>query len=194
MLKDEFPAAGPPHALPPPQAACSHTAARRCLGVTLAKLDATIAPEIASQYGVSGYPTLVLFTADGGHENLKQFGPHNDAYMALFLAKRVLGAIVEPLSSAGEVDAFRERAEVVSVLYTDDVNSQAAQAFMSASMKLSSMVRRAPGVLSQRWLMSLPCNMPTAGGDSANRCARCGRKRCGAQAQWAVRGAVPGDG
>ena len=162
--------------------------------MTLAKLDATTAPEIASQYGVSGYPTLVLFTADGGHENLKQFGPHNDAYMALFLAKRVLGAIVEPLSSAGEVDAFRERAEVVSVLYTDDVNSQAAQVFMSASMKLSSMVRRAPGVLSQRWLTGLPCNMPTAGGDSANRCARCGRKRCGAQAQWAVRGAVPGDG
>lgn len=161
--------------------------------MTLAKLDATTAPEIASQYGVSGYPTLVLFTADGGHENLKQLGPHNDAYIALFLAKKVLGAIVEPLSSAGEVDAFRERAEVVSVLYTDDVNSQAAQTFMSASMKLSSMVRRAPGVLSQRWLTGLPY-MRTAGRDSANRCARCGRKRGRAQARWTVRGAVPGDG
>ena len=56
----------------------------------LAKLDATTAPEIAGKYGVTGFPTMVLYTRDkdptvtdgstGEDINLKQLGPHNDVY------------------------------------------------------------------------------------------------------------------
>jgi hypothetical protein len=86
----------------------------------LAKFDATTDGQVAHKYGLSGYPTLVLFNTDGSTDNLKQLGPHNDAWIANWMRRRVLGtAAIKRLASATEVSEFRAVAEVVCVLFSD---------------------------------------------------------------------------
>ena len=88
--------------------------------VTVAKFDATTAPELGSKYGLSGYPTLVLFNADGSTTNLKQLGPHNDGYIAGFLARTVAGTATVKLASGADVELFRKKAETCVVLFCDE--------------------------------------------------------------------------
>ena len=87
--------------------------------MTLAKFDATTDHAIASKYGLSGYPTLVLFNEDGTTTNLKQLGPHNDAWIANWLRRRVTGTATKKLTTADEVKEFRAAAEVVCVFFSD---------------------------------------------------------------------------
>ena len=88
-------------------------------GMTVAKFDATTDHAIASKYGLSGYPTLVLFNEDGTTTNLKQLGPHNDAWIANWLRRRVTGTATKKLTTADEVKEFRAAAEVVCVFFSD---------------------------------------------------------------------------
>lgn len=102
-------------------------------GMSIAKFDATTDHAIASKYGLSGYPTLVLFNKDGSTDNLKQLGPHNDAWIANWLRRRVLGTATKKLKTAEDVKAFRAIAEVVCVLFSDGSDAQSAE-FESVSL------------------------------------------------------------
>lgn len=90
----------------------------------LAKFDATTDHAVASKYGLAGYPTLVLFNEDGSTDNLKQLGPHNDAWIANWLRRRVLDTATKTLKTAADVTEFRAVAEVVCVLFSDGTDSQ----------------------------------------------------------------------
>ena len=96
-------------------------------GVTLAKFDATTHGPTAKKYGAHGYPTLVLFNKDGTSENLRQLGPHNDAWIATWLRRRVTGTATKRLASLQDVREFRAIAEVVCVLFSDSDGDTTAQ-------------------------------------------------------------------
>ena len=66
----------------------------------LGKLDATA--HGTGGHAVSGFPTLSLINGDGSVENLKQLGPHNDAWIATWLLRKL--ADRDPLAS----DRWRE--------------------------------------------------------------------------------------
>lgn len=121
--------AGVPFACRPWCGACKHLAPAYARaadmvraeggGMTLAKFDATSDELIARRYGGSGYPTLVLFNKDGTKHNLKTLGPHNDAWIATWLRRRVTGSATQRLASLSDVAEFRAIAEVVCVLFSD---------------------------------------------------------------------------
>ncbi len=96
-------------------------------GMTLAKFDATTDELITKKYGMSGYPTLVLFNKDGTKDNLKTLGPHNDAWIATWLRRRVTGSATKRLASLSDVTEFRAIAEVVCVLFSDSDRDADAQ-------------------------------------------------------------------
>ncbi len=100
--------------------------------LTLAKLDSTTAPEVAGEYGVTGFPTMVLFTPDGKPENLKQLGPHNDVFIAAHMASKLLGGhVVTLLDSAQGLHEFRQQSELTCVLSATD-DSKLVDMFMEA--------------------------------------------------------------
>lgn len=103
-------------------------------GMSLAKFDATTDHSIASKYGLAGYPTLVLFNDDGSTDNLKQLGPHNDAWIANWLRRQVLGTATKQLNTADEVNQFRAVAETVCVLFSDGGDPQSSF-FESVALK-----------------------------------------------------------
>lgn len=117
--------------------------------VTVAKFDATTAPELGSKYGISGYPTLVLFNADGSTDNLKQLGPHNDNYIANFLARKVAGTGTAKLASGADVELFRKKVEVCVVLFCDEGQPEYLEEFEALSMRYEPTVRFAIAPLAE---------------------------------------------
>lgn len=104
--------------------------------LTLAKLDATIASEVAQEYEVTGFPTMVLFTQDNKPENLEQLGPHNDVFIATYMANKLLGGhFVTRLSSSDDVNNFRRQSELSCILVAPP-GSQLVQMFKEAADKL----------------------------------------------------------
>eukprot|EP01051_Picozoa_sp_SAG22_P014911 SAG22_NODE_1875_length_3388_cov_17.483223_2_plen_275_part_00 len=91
--------------------------------VTVGKFDATSDGALARRYGVSGYPTFVWIAADGKSTNLKQLGPHNDAWIANNILWRATGVNSIKVSDEAQLAEFRDSAEVTVVLFNTEQQS-----------------------------------------------------------------------
>lgn len=88
------------------------------LGTVLAKVDATEEKDLATKYGVRGFPTLKYFTGDV--ENPSDYGGgRTESTILSWLEARALPP-VSNLASNDELDAFKTKSRVVLVAYMSD--------------------------------------------------------------------------
>ena len=131
------------HLAPAYARAAAMVAAESGGSARLGKLDATA--HGTGGHAVSGFPTLALINGDGSSENLKQLGPHNDAWIATWLLRKLAGSAVAKLESAADVEAFRQKAETTVVLYGGEGEGLAA--FEQSAMQAQPTVRFAAAPL-----------------------------------------------
>jgi len=98
------------------EAAAQRLAVDESISAKLAKVDATIEKELASKYGVGGFPTLKFF-AGGDVEAASDYsGGRTEATIIQWLRTRSMPAVTA-LGSAEEVAAFRSKGSVVLVAF-----------------------------------------------------------------------------
>lgn len=89
----------------------------------LAKVDATIHKNLATKFGIEGFPTLKLFTNGSPSE---YNGGRTEAEIVAWMKKKT-GPAIRTLNSLAEVESFSQEAEVVLVYFGD--NSSHLDAF-----------------------------------------------------------------
>jgi len=84
----------------------------------LAKVDATVEKDLATKYGVKGFPTLKFFTGD--EENPSDYsGGRTESTIIQWLRTRSMPP-VSMLANADEVEAFKEKGKVVLVGFVEE--------------------------------------------------------------------------
>ena len=106
----------PPPSLPlsPPAQFAKAAASLKESGIRLANVDATEATELATRFGVQGFPTLKYFR--GGAEAADYSGPRDAAGIEAWLRKRA-GPATTAVSSSADVEAAVARAGAGGVVF-----------------------------------------------------------------------------
>lgn len=102
--------------------------------VVLGKVDATVETELASRYGVQGYPTLKIF------RNGKEFeykGPRDAPGIISYMQKQA-GAASKPLKTVADAEQFTTnlKDDVVLVAFFDNENEKGLSSFRALAEKL----------------------------------------------------------
>lgn len=84
--------------------------------LALAKVDATVHKDLASKFGVQGFPTLKLFTNGTPSEYT---GGRTEAEIVAWMKKKT-GPASKALNSASEVESFHKAVEVAIVYFGDN--------------------------------------------------------------------------
>jgi len=84
--------------------------------IALGKVDATVHKELGTRFGVSGYPTLKLFT--NGQPSEYQ-GGRTESEIISWMRKKS-GPVTKQLHSVEEVETFHKNAEVALVYFGED--------------------------------------------------------------------------
>ncbi|KAK7113651.1 protein disulfide-isomerase-like [Littorina saxatilis] len=98
--------------------------------VKLAKVDATVEGDVASKFGVRGYPTIKFFR-DGG-EPVDYAAGRQAADIVNWLKKKT-GPPAQELKSTDDAKAFVEKEDVVVIGFFKDLEGEAAVAFTKAA-------------------------------------------------------------
>jgi protein disulfide-isomerase A1 len=88
------------------------------IAAVLAKVDATEEKDLATKFGVRGFPTLKYFTGDSDNPD-EYTGGRTESTIVTWLRSRSLPAVTE-LSTNEEVEAFRSRSSVVIIGFFDE--------------------------------------------------------------------------
>mmetsp|Transcript_1314 Transcript_1314/g.2034 ORF Transcript_1314/g.2034 Transcript_1314/m.2034 type:complete len:476 (-) Transcript_1314:207-1634(-) len=98
-------------------------AADDSLQAVLAKVDATIEKDLATKYGVKGFPTLKFFTGDV--ENPSDYsGGRTESTILQWIRTRSMPP-VSVLASSDDVDAFKKKSRVVLVGFFKEGSDEA---------------------------------------------------------------------
>lgn len=98
--------------------------------VKLAKVDATVETDLASKFGVSGYPTLKVFRS-GSPVEYK--GPRDAAGIVAYMKKQAAPAITS-IKSLADLEKFI--AEEAGIVYFADATSKLSKTFETVAGKL----------------------------------------------------------
>lgn len=101
--------------------------------VKLAKVDATVEPDLAGRFGIRGYPTLYFFK-NGAHSEFS--GGRTKAEIVSWLRKKT-GPVVRTVASEEETTAFKNNANVGVLAFFDDLSSAPAKAFEAAASSVN---------------------------------------------------------
>jgi protein disulfide-isomerase A1 len=103
--------------------AAQKLAADESIDAVLAKVDATEEKDLASKYGVRGFPTLKYFTGGDIEKPSDYTGGRTESTIVQWLSQRALPPITD-LEDKDGLDSFKSKSRVVLVSYTpsDDVS------------------------------------------------------------------------
>jgi protein disulfide-isomerase A1 len=102
--------------------------------IRLGKVDATVESDLASKFGVRGYPTIKFFR---GSDPVDYTGGRQADDIVAWLKKKT-GPPAEALTTGDSAKTFIDGADVVVVGYFSDAESDSAKAFLGAAAKLES--------------------------------------------------------
>merc|ERR1712168_1496562 len=100
--------------------------------IKLAKVDATVEKELGEKAGVRGFPTL-KFYRDG---DMKDYGGGRDADKIIAWLKKYTGPLAKELSTAEEVEAFWDSANLVVIGLFEDAESNEAKEFFKVAEEI----------------------------------------------------------
>eukprot|EP01084_Bolivina_argentea_P063923 116614_1 len=98
-------------------------AADEAVDAVLAKVDATIEKDLATKYGVKGFPTLKYFTGDADTPS-DYSGGRTESTIVQWLRTRSMPPVT-PLKSNDDVEAFKKKGRVVLVGFFDEGGEEA---------------------------------------------------------------------
>jgi len=98
--------------------------------VRLAKVDATVEPDLASRFGVSGYPTLKVFRSGSASEYK---GPRDADGIVAYMKKQAAPSITT-IKTVADLEKFI--AEEAGVVFFGDVSSKLGKTFSDSAAKL----------------------------------------------------------
>lgn len=81
--------------------------------VRLAKVDATEARDLATRFGIQGFPTLKFFRGDA--ENAVEYNGGREADGIVSWLRKKVGPVTRPLASVEEASTFADAADVVVI-------------------------------------------------------------------------------
>ena len=105
-------------------------AADESVETVLAKVDATEEKDLASKYGVRGFPTLKYFTNGDVEKPGDYTGGRTESTIVSWLSQRALPPVTE-LGTADEVEAFKSKSRVVLVAYLEESDEASAATLLS---------------------------------------------------------------
>uniref|UniRef100_A0A182SFP6 protein disulfide-isomerase n=1 Tax=Anopheles maculatus TaxID=74869 RepID=A0A182SFP6_9DIPT len=117
-------------ALAPEYAKAAKVLADKESTIKLAKVDATIEPELAEKYGIRGYPTLKFFRS-GSHVDYT--GGREQDTIVSWLEKKT-GPAAKELETVEAAEEFLKENNVAVVGFFKDRDSKEAKAFMSTAV------------------------------------------------------------
>jgi len=100
--------------------------------IKLAKVDATVEKELGEKAGVRGFPTM-KFYRDG---DMKDYGGGRDADKIIAWLKKYTGPLAKELSTAEEVEAFWDSANLVVIGLFKDAESNEAKEFFKVAEEI----------------------------------------------------------
>ena len=103
--------------------------------IRLGKVDATIHVDLASKYGVRGYPTIKFFKNGAPVD----YAAGREAEDIVTWLKKKTGPPAETLSTKEAVEKLIDSGEAVAIGYFSDPNSDHAKAFLSAASRIDSL-------------------------------------------------------
>jgi len=117
-------------ALTPEYAKAAKTLADEESAVKLAKVDATVENDLASKYGVRGYPTIKFFR-DGGEPS--DYGAGRQAADIVNWLKKKTGPPAADVKSVEDAKKMADKDDVVVIGFFKDQESEGAAAFKKAA-------------------------------------------------------------
>lgn len=101
----------------------------KSIGVFLAKVDATGETELAQQYGVQGYPTIIFFV-DG---NAKPYSHHRTSEAIVTWVKKKVGPAVAEVTTASDARTVLETGNTIGVALFDKLEGTEVEEFATAA-------------------------------------------------------------
>lgn len=101
----------------------------KAVGVPLAKVDATNELELAQQYDVQGYPTIIFFV-DG---KPKPYSHHRTREGIVTWVKKKMGPAVEEVTSKGDAETILESGNTIAVAFFEKLEGSEVEEFASAA-------------------------------------------------------------
>jgi protein disulfide-isomerase A1 len=100
-------------------------------GLSLVAVDATEAKELASRFGVQGFPTLKWLVNNG--EDIQEYGGGRDKEGIISWITKKTGPPAKTIADEAELKAFKESADVTVFGYFADAESEAAKSFIKVA-------------------------------------------------------------
>jgi protein disulfide-isomerase A1 len=103
--------------------------------IRIAKVDATAQTKVGEKYGIKGFPTLKLFRQSLEPSDVSDYDGGRTADAIVTWINKKSGPAVQIIETVAELDALKEKNEVVIVAYLNDVSGDNHKAFEGVASK-----------------------------------------------------------